>query len=542
MPYGAKVNTPDFGSGNPRSNRGGATKKYPRGVMVAAIDSKSIAVWRAGSIPAVGTKTDRADSRILLNNKTGDTMYIKRLELLNFQVIEKFEADFDGAVYFVTGDNELGKSTLLKAIGALLTGQRDDVLRNGASKGFAKMVVGDDGEEYDVQLSFTEANPRGTLTIKQKTTGMATNNVSMLQRIFGYQDFDAVEFSRWSETAEGRRKQIAVVKSLLPEKVRNRIAEIDETVTTMKAERTGINRDVKTFAALYESIEKQLAPGDVEKYAAPVDVTSLIERQKTNAQLIEKAKSVRAMLAQRIEQIAAIPGRIEAEKVKAVETSKVYADKVAAAKAAYEQALDEQRAAETKIAETYKAIVAGIESEKADLENRKANAEDWLKRYEANNPEKTDVPALLADAEAHNKRYNLVCQFKEKKQQYEAVKSKAEKMDSEIDKLASERAGLIASAELPIAGLSFTDDGLTLNGVPFVPGKVSDSQTMEIAAKLVIASNPKVKVFRIARGESLGQKRLETIIDIARRNGFQGFIEQVQRGQTEMMVEEYTER
>ena len=128
-------------------------------------------------------------------------MYIKKLELLNFQVIEKFEAEFNGNVYFVTGDNELGKSTLLKAIGALLTGERDAVLRNGASKGFAKMVVGDDGEEFDVSLSFTENNPRGTLTIKQKSTGMATNNISMLSRIFGYQDFDAVEFSRWSETA-----------------------------------------------------------------------------------------------------------------------------------------------------------------------------------------------------------------------------------------------------------------------------------------------------------------------------------------------------
>ena len=32
-------------------------------------------------------------------------MYIKRLELLNFQVIEQFSADFDGTVYFVTGDN-----------------------------------------------------------------------------------------------------------------------------------------------------------------------------------------------------------------------------------------------------------------------------------------------------------------------------------------------------------------------------------------------------------------------------------------------------
>ena len=137
--------------------------------------------------------------------------------------------------------------------------------------------------------------------------------------------------------------------------------------------------------------------------------------------------------------------------------------------------------------------------------------------------------------------YHVVCQYNEKKQQYDGIKAKAEKMDADIAQLGEERATLIANSELPIDGLSFTDDGLELNGVPFVPGKVSDSQTMEIAAKLVIASNPTVKVFRIARGESLGQKRLETIVDIARKNGFQGFIEQVQRGQTEMLVEEYTE-
>ena len=469
-------------------------------------------------------------------------MYIKKLELLNFQVIEKFEAEFNGNVYFVTGDNELGKSTLLKAIGALLTGERDDVLRTGASKGFAKMVVGDDGEEFDVSLSFTENNPRGTLTIKQKSTGMATNNVSMLQRIFGYQDFDAVEFSRWSETADGRRKQIAVVKSLLAPAVRERIEAIDVEVSGLKTERTGVNRDVKTFDTLIAQITGRMEPGDIEKYATPIDVTGLMEQQSTNAQLIEKAKTVRAMLAQRTEQIAAIPGRIEAEKTKADETRKVYADKVAAAKAAYEQAVAEQAGAITKIDSVLKENIAAIEAEKADLETRKANAEQWLAKYEQNNPEKTNVPELLAKAEAHNKKYSLVEQYKEKKQQFDDVKAKAEQMDARIDALAKERAELIATAKLPIDGLTFTDDGLELNGVPFVPGKVSDSQIMEIAAKLVIASNPTVKVFRIARGESLGAKRLETIIDIAKRNGFQGFIEQVQRGQTEMLVEEYTER
>lgn len=65
-------------------------------------------------------------------------MIVKKLELVNFQVIKEFNADFDGNVYFITGDNELGKSTVLKAIGALLTGNRDAVLKNGESKGFAK--------------------------------------------------------------------------------------------------------------------------------------------------------------------------------------------------------------------------------------------------------------------------------------------------------------------------------------------------------------------------------------------------------------------
>lgn len=450
-------------------------------------------------------------------------MFIKKLELQNFQVIEKFDAEFNGNVYFVTGDNELGKSTLLKAIGALLTGERDDVLRNGASKGFAKMVVGDDGEEFDVSLSFTENNPRGTLTIKQKSTGMATNNVSMLQRIFGYQDFDAVEFSRWSETAEGRRKQIAVVKSLLAPEVRERIETIDTEVAELKNERTGVNRDVKTFDTLVAQIVEKLEPGDAEKYASPMDISGLMEQQATNAKLIEKAKSVRAILAQRVEQLAAIPGRIEAAEDSLKEAKEMAAKMIADAE------------------KTYAESIKGINAEKADLETRKANAEQWLAKYEENDPEKTNVPELLAKAEEHNKKFALVEQYREKKSRFDDAVAKAQKMDARIDSLGKERADLIASAKLPIEGLTFTEDGLQLNGVPFVPGKVSDSQCMEIAAKLVIAANPKVKVFRIARGESLGAKRLQSIIDIAKKNGYQGFLECVVRGQEEMQVEEYTE-
>ena len=304
-------------------------------------------------------------------------MIIKKLELSNFQVIKEFNADFEGNVYFITGDNELGKSTLLKAIGAMLTGNRDAVLKNGEDKGFAKMVVGNDGENYEVELKFTKANPRGTLSIKSQTTGMRSDNVSMLQKIFGYQDFDAVEFSRWSETAEGRRKQIEVVKALLPEKVRTRIAEIDAEVTTVKDKRKDANAEVKTYTTICASAEKQLKPGDVKTYAEKIDIADLMEEQNENARLIEKAKTVRTALQTRTEQLEAIPGRIKA----AEETKNTEID------AAIKYEAEAQAEYDRIVAEAKKALEAAKKKSKADAkaialkELERVGMASWANHY-----------------------------------------------------------------------------------------------------------------------------------------------------------------
>ena len=304
-------------------------------------------------------------------------MIVKKLELVNFQVIKEFNADFDGNVYFITGDNELGKSTVLKAIGALLTGNRDAVLRNGESKGFAKMIVGDDGEEYEVELKFTKANPRGTLSIKQKTTGMRSDNVSMLQKVFGYTDFDAVEFSQWSETAEGRRKQVQYVRALLPENVQKRITEIDAEVMTVKEKRKDANAEVKTYTTICAAAEKQLKPGDVKTYAEKIDISDLMEEQNENARLIEKAKTVRTALQTRTEQLEAIPGRIKA----AEETKNTEID------AAIKYEAEAQAEYDRIVAEAKKALEAAKKKSKADAkaialkELERVGMASWANHY-----------------------------------------------------------------------------------------------------------------------------------------------------------------
>lgn len=443
-------------------------------------------------------------------------MTIKRLELRNFQAIKDFSADFTGDVYLVKGENEVGKSTILKSIVCLLTGERDAVLRNGEKNGFAKMVIGGDGKEYTVELRFTENDPRGTISIKAKD-GMRSTNVSMLRTVLNYRNFDAEEFARWSETAEGRRKQIQVVMGLMPPEIASRIKTIDAEVLQTKESRKAINANIKYKETELESIKAQLSDGDTETYTEPIDLTVLMQESNKAAEQRAKAENVKMQMTSLENELANIPKERERLAADLERAKKAYED----AKAFYNRSIENVTAQETEI------------------KDKIGKAEQWLSEYDAQ--PKEDAAEKLAAAQNHNAKCQTVKMFHAKQAEVDAERTKADKLNADLDAYAKERAELVAAAKFPIDGLSFGEDGLTLNDVPFVVGKVSDSQIMEVAAKLVIASNPTVNIFRIGRGESLGAKRLQSIVNLAKENGFQGFIEQVERGQETISVEEYRE-
>ena len=443
-------------------------------------------------------------------------MTIKRLELRNFQAIKDFTADFSGYVYLIKGENEVGKSTILKSIVCLLTGERDAVLRNGEKNGFAKMVIGGDGKEYTVELRFTENDPRGTISIKAKD-GMRSTNVSMLRTILNYRNFDAEEFARWSETAEGRRKQIQVVMGLMPPEIANRIKTIDAEVLQTKEARKSVNANVKYKETELESIKAQLSDGDTETYTEPIDLTVLMQESNKAAEQRAKAENVKMQMTSLESELANIPKERERLAADLERAKKAYED----AKAFYNRSIE------------------NVAAQEIEIKDKIGKAEQWLSEYDAQ--PKEDAAEKLAAAQNHNAKCQIVKMFHAKQTEVDAERTKADKLNADLDASAKERAELVAAAKFPIDGLSFGEDGLTLTNVPFVVGKVSDSQIMEVAAKLVIASNPTVNIFRIGRGESLGAKRLQSIVNLAKETGFQGFIEQVERGQETISIEEYRE-
>lgn len=467
-------------------------------------------------------------------------MYVKQIELVNFQTIKEFSQSFEGNVYFVTGENELGKSTLLKAIAILLTGNRDEVLKNGEEKGFAKAIIGNDGNEYEVELRFTKANPRGTLTIKDQASGLRSDRISALQEIFGYQDFDANEFSHWSETAEGRRKQVDIVKSLLPEKVQTRIIEIDNEIEKTKAARKDDNAELKVFSNIVKAKQKEVTEKDEQEFAEPLEVEELREQKTKAAAINEQIKGVKQRLADRQKELELLPGKISDIENETKKQHNEYNIEEKEAKEEYERKLAAIKSKRKKLDEQAKQQKDEIEAQKTDLEDKTTKAENYLKK---NQPVPLDeIQEKIDKADEHNKKNGKVKELKEARSNADKTTKKIDKHNEKITTLTTEREKLIKDSKLPVKGLNFSDDGLILNDVPFAPGKVSSSQEMEIATKLIIAKNPKVKVFRIARGESLGANRLKELVNFAKENGYQGFIEQVVRAQNQLIVEEFKEK
>ncbi len=149
---------------------------------------------------------------------------------------------------------------------------------------------------------------------------MKSDRVSTLQDIFKYQDFDAVEFSSWSKTADGRRKQVEVVKSLLPDDVQNRIIEIDTEIVQIKETRTIDNREIKIYDGQIKAKKKEISTEDLKVYASPVDVRTLQERSKQLVALQVQYNGVKTRYAERQAEYENMP-------TKEKELEKLFVDK-----------------------------------------------------------------------------------------------------------------------------------------------------------------------------------------------------------------------
>lgn len=169
------------------------------------------------------------------------------------------------------------------------------------------------------------------------------------------------------------------------------------------------------------------------------------------------------------------------------------------------------------------------------LRKQLAEAEESLRGWKAvvekysPPPESSEAIKIRIDrAEADNARYRKQQELVALRQQYEAARASHSQLDDRIAAIDKQKADALQSAKFPVAGLSFTDDGLTFNGKPF--NQASQAEQLKVAVGMGAALNAKARIILMRDGSLLDDNSLADVAEIAREHDMQVWIERVGKG------------
>ena len=188
-------------------------------------------------------------------------------------------------------------------------------------------------------------------------------------------------------------------------------------------------------------------------------------------------------------------------------------------------------------------------AQNADIEKRRANREG-LKRKEkelrnqaqalideANEiakkvlsapelPELVDISKLseeISKAEKHNREVEAGARKKKLEAEAASLAKKSEELTKAIEDRNKNKQDAIASAKLPVPGITFGDGEVILNGQPF--NQASDAEQLRASLAIAMALNPKLKVIRVRDGSLLDENSMRIVEKMAEEKDFQIWIE-----------------
>jgi len=132
-----------------------------------------------------------------------------------------------------------------------------------------------------------------------------------------------------------------------------------------------------------------------------------------------------------------------------------------------------------------------------------------------------DIDALQEQITGADQTRQTIALFDQRQRHREAAeqhKAQAAKLTAAIDAIDTRKTKAIAAAKLPVPGMSFGDEQILLNGVPF-----ADASTMEkivTGTALAMAMNPKLRVMTIDEGSELDSDAIERLRQMAEKNDF----------------------
>jgi DNA repair exonuclease SbcCD ATPase subunit len=409
-------------------------------------------------------------------------MQIIKLKASNFMGVKAVEINPDGSIVTLSGANEAGKSSILNSIAATLGAKIPDLpIRKGETKAEITVVL----DKYEATRSITRSKGGGfshSLVVKDMDGEPKKKPQTILDDLLGELTFDPFKFSNMKD--KERREVLVEITGL--------------DLSKLEAQRTGL-------------------------YDKRTDVGRL---KKRDAGAADKLKP---------EDPDSIPD--EAIDVGALSKEKdIVTDQIRD----YEMAEVDQK----QIGEKIKGIEDGIEELKKQLKKSRHQEEELSRiideggpRIEEKRKRLIKINDEIESSTKENERIADKKTWKAAEAQAKDYKDEYDELTSRIEAVDDAKKKAIKAANMPVKGLSFSEDGVMLDDIPF--SQVNKSKRLRASMEIAIATNPKIRVIMIEDGSLLDTESMKIVKEMAEEHDFQIWIEVVdESGEVGIFIED----
>ena len=452
-------------------------------------------------------------------------MIVTKLSIKNILGIESMEVN-PGSVTEVSGSNGAGKTSILEALRAVLSGGHDaTLLRSGADKGEVVLVL-DDGTE----IRKTVGADKSQTVVKHPTFGKLPKPAEFIKKLSDALTLNPVTFL--SAPKKDRADQLL---SAIPMKVtadqvafvptaalrgvdldKHALESIGSISKAVYDLRTGVNRVEKEKRVTAAQMAKTLPPDAPEG-----DWGDVLTATTGEWQALHKATSARLAVieAERVEYRDAADGEALAQIIKVKEELQAAIDKLRAEATAEIDLI--RQGAERADARADSEAAAKREAEEAVFRPKEAELKEKIGHARA---------MVEQQAQAEKAREFIA----KMEAEADSMKEQSTALTSALSKLEVLKASLLE--KLPIPGLSVQDGDIYLDGIPF--DRVNTARKVAVAIEVAKLRAGELGLVAVDGLELLDAKTFTEFKKSAAKSNVQFVISRVSEGPLTVSTEE----
>ncbi len=168
------------------------------------------------------------------------------------------------------------------------------------------------------------------------------------------------------------------------------------------------------------------------------------------------------------------------------------------------------------------------------LKNDQNLATEWLKGRKEVNTESLQV--AFDQAIEHNKQVASNIKGKTLKEEFKSWTDKQEELNDNLKSIEETKLRVIKETKMSVPGLTFDDNQLYLNGLPFEKSQINTAQQIITGLQINLALLKEVKIARFD-GSLIDNENMGVVEKWAKENGLQLFVEFVSRDKEGLRIE-----